>query len=85
MTQIRMDIPGHVWWRLTAVAERKGQKVDELLTEIVTGIAHPDPVVYLHAQGLTDAEIGNRIGRTLGSVATNRRKAGLKPNKKAGH
>jgi hypothetical protein len=82
VTVIHMTVPDAVWWHLAAVADRKGQKVDELLAEVVTGIAAPDPVVHMHSQGLTDAQIAQRTGLLLGTIATRRRKAGLKPNRK---
>lgn len=80
-----------VGWRLTDDAERRGLTLGEYLAELVTPRVSPPPVsaaqtrddvVALHAEGLTDTEIAERVGRVREHVARLRRAAGLKTNKK---
>ncbi|WP_167131946.1 hypothetical protein [Paramicrobacterium chengjingii] len=80
--KVTLEIPDRVWWRLVDAAEKQGKSTSELMSQVATGITHPDPIERLHTIGYTDAEIAAQTGLLLRTVAERRRRLGLPPNKR---
>lgn len=91
MKQIKLLIPDRLWWELGQLAEKRGKSIPALLEQHVIDAARlklglpldhvPDRVTELHRLGLDDGQIGQMLGQPRGSVAAQRRRLGLKPNK----
>lgn len=83
MRKIELEIPDEVYYGLVRVAEARKLTTPEMLGTVLVGLAKPDPVVELHAQGLPDRQIAAWTGLVVGTVATRRRAAGLPANRVA--
>lgn len=92
---LKIELDPKLVWRLDEVAERRGVSAAELAAEVVEKAFVQRPsklalagertraeVARLHAEGLTDVEIAERIGRVQEHVARTRRVLGLKPNRR---
>lgn len=88
-----MDLPDPTWFELARLAEEREVEVPWLIAHAIRDLlgteharlavarARRERVVALARQGLADAVICERTGETRDYVATNRRKAGIAPNR----
>lgn len=94
---VKLDLDPKIVWRLEEQAESEGMTIGEFVGQAVTyGIKAPrkwhtnqfqgeitrQEIARLHAEGLTDAEIAQRVDRVREYVADVRRKLGLKANRR---
>ncbi len=88
-----MDLPDPTWFELADLAEEREIDVSWLIahaihdllgtehTRLAVARARRERDAALARHGLTDAVICERTGETRDYVATNRRKAGIAPNR----
>jgi len=88
-----MDLPDPVWFGLAEIAEQREIDVPWLIayairdllgtehTRLAVARARRERVIALAREGHTDAAICERTGENRNYVATNRRKAGIAPNR----
>lgn len=91
--RVVVDLPAPTWFQLAEIAEGREIEVSWLIahairdllgsehTRLAVARARRERIAALARQGLTDAVICERTGETRDYVATNRRKAGIAPNR----
>ena len=91
--RVVLDLPDPVWFGLADIAEERDIEVPWLIayairdllgtehTRLAVARSRRERVVALAREGLTDAAICERTGENRNYVATNRRKAGIAPNR----
>lgn len=83
--KIELDLTPEQWWTLTSEADARGCTITELVasTSALTAegrTVRKTALERLHANGLSDAAIGQHLGMTTTAVAVARRRLGLTAN-----
>ncbi len=96
---VKLDLDPKLVWRLEEAAERDGVTMSDYAIQVLcgdravrqphakrvaAGVETQRKIAELHAQGLTDAEIADRVERVQGHVARLRRRLGLAPHRRKG-
>lgn len=88
---VKVELDPKLVWRLTDEAEKSGMSLPAYLADLVVLKAPTAPVprsqrqqdiVRLHAEGLSDVEIAERLECVRAYVVQIRRRHGLKPNRR---
>lgn len=91
--RVKVEVDGPTWWALGRLAERRGIRVDDLLAEVaLTGKASRPPsvrtppttrqlVARLAEQGLSVAQIADRLGVQRQTVYYHQKRFGQSPRR----